>query len=714
MLNSLLNSNTQITKYPTFADFPATGSTSLLYLDEGTSALYSWNGSAYVEVGQYPQVTTYADLPAAADASGKVYLVTTSTGVWPLNNPAGFYYSNGSVWTKTSGLTGVLTASDVIDNLTSTVTNKPLSANQGRVLNEAIVPSNQDHNLLTNLQGGAAAEYYHLTSAEYTGLSGLSNSLLTSSDSRGNLASVSNLASWIAGTSNRISVADDLDGTVTLDIDSSYVGQATITTLGTVSSGTWQGDTIAVNQGGTGQTSYTNGQLLIGNTTGNTLTKATLTGTANQITVANGAGTITLSTPQAIDIAAADFTVAGASITDITQGSILFAGTSGAVSQDNSNLFWDDSNNRLGIGTAAPNSPASIFVDSEDLLRLTRNSNTADGTAAAGILFGVRTFANIQQKGAILFKRTGTFGQGDLVFANNNTTDNSNASLADAVMTIQNDGNIAITGTIDGVDLAALQVDVDGFPDELKNLTTAEIQQVENIGATTISSTQWGYLGALDQALATTDSPTFDDLTINGKIRVDRGSDEIALVFEDSGGDDTVYHTVNDGQGNYCIMLGVDGSGQHVVTGDGTSKILMTGHGADGEISLNAGPTGTSGANVVFNIALSLDSADQFLRIGNPADNVGLDGTAGNIIADVDGDLITQYLRARDGNGLNIEDDGGNTAIFVEDLGRVGIGMNNPVSHLHLQYSSVNANDTVGLTIENTSSGDAVTQFSIA
>jgi hypothetical protein len=50
---------------------------------------------------------------------------------------------------------------------------------------------------------------------------------------------------------------------------------------------------VSVNQGGTGQQSYTDGQLLIGNTTGNTLAKATLTqGTG--ITVENGHGTITL------------------------------------------------------------------------------------------------------------------------------------------------------------------------------------------------------------------------------------------------------------------------------------------------------------------------------------------------------------------------------------------------------------------------------------
>jgi hypothetical protein len=51
--------------------------------------------------------------------------------------------------------------------------------------------------------------------------------------------------------------------------------------------------TLSVARGGTGDTTYTNGQLLIGNTTGNTLAKATLTqGTG--ITITNGAGAITI------------------------------------------------------------------------------------------------------------------------------------------------------------------------------------------------------------------------------------------------------------------------------------------------------------------------------------------------------------------------------------------------------------------------------------
>jgi hypothetical protein len=51
--------------------------------------------------------------------------------------------------------------------------------------------------------------------------------------------------------------------------------------------------TLPVANGGTGQTTYTDGQLLIGNTTGNTLTKATLTAGAG-ISVTNGSGAITI------------------------------------------------------------------------------------------------------------------------------------------------------------------------------------------------------------------------------------------------------------------------------------------------------------------------------------------------------------------------------------------------------------------------------------
>lgn len=82
-------------------------------------------------------------------------------------------------------------------------------------------------------------------------------------------------------------------GTLTGSTLAAGVTASSLTSVGTISSGTWNGTTIAVANGGTGQTSYTDGQLLIGNSTGNTLAKATLTA-GTGISITNGSGSITV------------------------------------------------------------------------------------------------------------------------------------------------------------------------------------------------------------------------------------------------------------------------------------------------------------------------------------------------------------------------------------------------------------------------------------
>lgn len=63
-------------------------------------------------------------------------------------------------------------------------------------------------------------------------------------------------------------------------------------------------------------------------------------------------------------------------------------------------------------------------------------------------------------------------------------------------------GYMRMDGTSGNVTSVALS-------DDLLTLTSAEIAQLANLNATTVSATQWSYLGALDQTLATTSSPTF-------------------------------------------------------------------------------------------------------------------------------------------------------------------------------------------------------------
>jgi hypothetical protein len=83
-------------------------------------------------------------------------------------------------------------------------------------------------------------------------------------------------------------------GTKVLDATSlgSAVVSSSLTSVGTIGTGVWNGTTVATGYGGTGQTTYTDGQLLIGKTDG-TLAKATLTASTG-VTITNGNGTITI------------------------------------------------------------------------------------------------------------------------------------------------------------------------------------------------------------------------------------------------------------------------------------------------------------------------------------------------------------------------------------------------------------------------------------
>ena len=108
-------------------------------------------------------------------------------------------------------------------------------------------------------------------------------------------------------------------GTKVLDATSlgSAVVSSSLTSVGTIGTGTWQGTTVATGYGGTGQTTYSNGQLLIGKTDG-TLAKATLTASTG-VTIVNADGSITISA-----------TGSGGTVTAVT-GTSPIASTGGAT-----------------------------------------------------------------------------------------------------------------------------------------------------------------------------------------------------------------------------------------------------------------------------------------------------------------------------------------------------------------------------------------------
>ncbi len=139
---------------------------------------------------------------------------------------------------------------------------------------------------------------------------------------------------------------------------------------------------------------------LITRTGSGTATTRTLTAGTTKISVTNGSGvagnpTIDLGTVALDDLSDvavsapatgnviryngttwANTSLVSTDITGFTPGSVIFAGAGGALAQDNPNLFFDDTNNRLGIGNAAPTQPLDV----------TGNARATGTVTGAGII----------------------------------------------------------------------------------------------------------------------------------------------------------------------------------------------------------------------------------------------------------------------------------------------------------------------------------------
>ena len=201
-----------------------------------------------------------------------------------------------------------------------------------------------------------------------------------------------------------------------------------INTSGQVVAGTWNGTAIGAQYGGTG--------LNTSSSTGIATVSSGTWSIASSIGVAQG-GTGTT--------------------TQFTPGSVVFAGASGVYGQDNSNFFWDDSSNRLGIGTSSP--VATLHVAGSSTVFGTGEGGTpADftfrGAAGSGsniaggdIYFDASNGTGAGGSGDFIFRTAASIGGGGITFDATSTSYSSGTSSLSWSHTVgSNDSRLLIVG----------------------------------------------------------------------------------------------------------------------------------------------------------------------------------------------------------------------------------------------------------------------------
>ena len=161
----------------------------------------------------------------------------------------------------------------------------------------------------------------------------------------------------VVGTTNRITVNTD-----SIDIASTYVGQTSITTLGTIGTGTWQGTIVGPTYGGTGVNNGTKTITLGGNFTHSGAHTLTLTTTGNT--------NVTLPTTGTLATLAGTETLTNKTIT----GAVI---TTGSI-------------NNTPIGASTANTGAFTSLTANNAVTFTSATDaTALGTAAVVLTGGL-------------------------------------------------------------------------------------------------------------------------------------------------------------------------------------------------------------------------------------------------------------------------------------------------------------------------------------
>jgi hypothetical protein len=235
----------------------------------------------------------------------------------------------------------------------------------------------------------------------------------------------------VTGTANRISVS----GTG-VDIASTYVGQNSITTLGTVSTGTWNGSVIGSTYGGTGVNNGSSTITLGGNltTSGAFATTLTVTG-ATSVTLPTS-GTLVNSAVSSLSSLAGVGTIT----TGTWNGSVIGA-TYGGTGVNNGS-------NTITLGGSLTTSGAFATT-----LTVTGATNVTLPTTGTLVNTAVTTLSSLASIGTIT---TGVWNGSTIAVGNGGTGATTLTGI------LKGNGTSAFTAAVDGTDYLSPNATIDG------------------------------------------------------------------------------------------------------------------------------------------------------------------------------------------------------------------------------------------------------------
>jgi hypothetical protein len=287
----------------------------------------------------------------------------------------------------------------------------------------------------------------------------------------------------VIGTADKVTVSADA-----VTIASTYVGQTSITTLGTIATGTWEGTTVAVDQGGTGATSLTDGGVLLGSGTGAITATAVLGDGVILIGDASG-------DPATLDVGSSTaITILGTVATGVWNGTAI-----ANANLANSTVSYGGVSLALGASDANPAfdlSDATAYTGDSSLVTVgTVASGTWNGTAV-GVAYGGTAISS--------------YAAGDILYASGSTTlaklakgsDTEVLTLASGVPTWAAPTVGDITGVTAGTGLSG-----GGTTGTVTLNVNASQTQITSVGALGAGSISSGF-GAIDVGSSSIDGGT--------------------------------------------------------------------------------------------------------------------------------------------------------------------------------------------------------------